>query len=273
METKRFDPRSLEENAREIRIRALTSLYHSQSGHPGSSLSVADIVSTLFFDEMNWESGKEDRFILSKGHAVPAVYAALSIRGYIPEGELRTLRNIGSRLQGHPVAGTLPYIDVSTGSLGQGLSVGVGMAQAMKLKGEDRRVYVILGDGECQEGQVWEAAMSASKFGLDNLVVILDSNKYQNDGPVETTMPLEPLGGKWESFGWYVQRVDGHDISSLQRALKNTTTNVGKPSMIIADTIKGKGVSFIEENRKNHNGAMSESAYRTAMEELRSYHG
>lgn len=263
--------RDLEETAREVRKRALSSLYISKSGHPGSSLSVVDIVTTLFFDEMNWNKGEEDRFILSKGHAVPTIYAALSIKGYLDKSLLDTLREMGSPLQGHPVAGTLPYIDVSTGSLGQGLSVGIGMALAMKLRKEDRRVYVIVGDGESQEGQVWEAAMSASKFKLDNLVAFLDNNGYQNDGLISETMPLEPIKDKWESFGWYVQRVDGHDIFSIQNTLSSARNKKEKPSLIIADTTKGKGVSIFEGNRSKHNGAISQEDYGIAMQELGDY--
>jgi len=192
----------------EIRKRALTALYWAASGHPGSSLSVADIVTSLFFHEMNLEKG--DRFILSKGHAVPAVYAALSLRGDIGTAELRTLRKIGSRLQGHPVAGTIPHIDVSTGSLGQGLSIGLGMAKAKKMKGEKGNIYVVLGDGELQEGQNWEAFMAAPNLGLDNVVAIIDYNGFQNDASVEDTMSISPLEKKLESFGWNVHEVDGN---------------------------------------------------------------
>ena len=197
---------SHEQIAREIRKLTIDSLYAAQSGHPGPSMSIVEILTTLFFSEMNLEGEKRDRFILSKGHAAPSLYATLSVLGHISGNEINSLRTIGSPLEGHPVKGKLPLIDASTGSLGQGLSIGIGYALGMKLKNEKRRVFVIIGDGECQEGQIWEAAMSAPKFALDNLLAIVDYNGYQNDGSVDKTMSLEPIRDKWESFNWHVSR-------------------------------------------------------------------
>ena len=266
---------NLKEASHEIRKRALTSIYQAQAGHLGPSLSWADIAATLFFEEMNLEGKDKDTFVLSKGHAVPSLYAALSLKGYIEENELKTLRQIGSRLQGHPVADYLPTIKISTGSLGQGLSFSWGYAAGNKIQNKKGRVYVVLGDGECQEGQVWEAAMSAPNFSnkgrISGLTAIIDHNKYQGDGSIKDTLSdLEPLAEKWKSFGWYVQEVDGHNYNQLLGAYQNAKEETQKPPMIIAHTIKGKGVSFMEKDPiKWHGAVLNEELYKKAMEELK----
>ena len=261
------DCEQLDVICKEVRRRTLQGLFHAQSGHPGSSLSMVEILTTLFFREMNTQEPLRDRFILSKGHGAPSFYAVLSLKGIISQEQLDTLRDIESPLQGHPVKGTLPFIDASTGSLGQGLSVGIGYALASKIKKEDRRVYVVLGDGELQEGQNWEAAMAGVKFQLENLLAIVDYNRYQNDGPVSETMPLESLKGKWESFGWHVQEVDGHNIEALLQCYQNAREVTG-PSCIIAHTIKGRGVSLIEKNASRYCLAINEQEYHDALKEL-----
>ncbi len=265
----------LKEKANEIRRRALTSIYQAQAGHSGPSLSWADIAATLFFKEMNLKGGDPDLLVLSKGHATPALYAALSLTGEIEEDELKNLRQIGSRLQGHPVADYFPQIKISTGSLGQGLSFSWGYSAGNKLQEKKGRVYVVLGDGECQEGQVWEAAMSAPHFGinkrLSGLTAIIDHNKYQGDDSIKNTLSsLEPLAEKWRSFGWYVQEVEGHNHEQLLNAYENAKKETFKPSMIIAHTKKGKGVSFMEKDPiKWHGAVLDEEHYDKAMEELR----
>ena len=262
--------KSIKDTAREVRKRIITSIYHAGAGHPGPSLSCADILTSLYFKEMKGQ----DICILSKGHAAPAVYATLSLMGEIDNNELKTLREIGSRLQGHPVADTFPQIKASTGSLGQGLSFAWGYSAANKLQDKQERVYAILGDGECQEGQVWEAAMSASKYAnqgkLSGLTAIIDRNGSQGSGTVEETMPsLEPLEDKWKSFGWYVQTVDGHNIEELCAAYKNSRAEEKMPSVIIANTIKGKGISFMEKDPVGwHAGVLDEKLYNQALKEL-----
>ncbi|MBR9701518.1 transketolase [Candidatus Pacearchaeota archaeon] len=263
----------LEKQANEIRRRTITSIYDAQSGHPGPSFSWADIASTLFFEVMNLDGPERDRFILSKGHGVPTLYAALSLRGDLPEEYLRTLREIDSPLQGHPVKGTLDLVDATTGSLGQGLSVGLGYDLTNKLKGNGANVYVVLGDGECQEGQVWEAAMSASKFAREGrssgLIATIDANGYQCEKISEVMPSLEPLGDKWRSFGWDVQEVDGHNINALLGAYENAKKQKSKPSMIIARTIKGKGFSLMEQEPLNwHFRVLTEGEHAQAMKEL-----
>lgn len=247
---------------------------HSQAGHPGGSLSVVDIVTALYFggvmnvrpDDPEWED--RDRFILSKGHACPAVYAALGELGFFPKSAFMTFDHINSILQGHPDMRKTPGIDMSTGSLGQGLSVAVGMALGAKLKGANWRVYVLLGDGELNEGQVWEAAMSAAKFRLNNLTAIVDRNKLQLIGPTEETMPLEPLAAKWQDFGWRVIEADGHDIPSLLCAFDEAQATKEGPAVIIAQTIKGKGVSYMENRAEWHSKAPSAEQLAQALEEL-----
>ncbi len=242
--------------AQEFRIPILEMLCEAKSGHPGGSLSMIDLLTALWFSEMKGvDSAKalavdRDHFILSKGHGVPALYAILAKKGFIEEKELMTLRKTGSRLQGHPDRVRMPIVEASTGSLGQGLSVAQGMAMGLKLDGKKGRVFCVLGDGEIQEGQVWEAALSASKYKLSNLCAILDANNGQIDGPVSEVMPLEPVRGKWESFGWKVVEIDGHNMDAILGAYadfrKHHESGATTPFFIIARTVKGKGVSFME---------------------------
>ncbi|MEW6235758.1 MAG: transketolase [Candidatus Omnitrophota bacterium] len=264
---------TLKQYAKTIRINVVKMLTEAASGHPGGSLSVADIVSALMFGAMKhdpanpkWE--ERDRFIMSKGHCVPALYAALSLAGYFDEKELLTLRRFGSRLQGHPDRIKLEALEASTGSLGQGLSIAVGMALAAKMQKSSWRTYCVLGDGECQEGQVWEAALSAGKFGLDNLTAILDNNNGQIDGYVEDVMPLTPIDAKWRAFNWKVIAIDGHDIGQILRALDEAAQTKGSPTLIWAKTVKGKGVSFMENNVGWHGKAPSREEEKKAVEEL-----
>lgn len=250
----------LNQIANELRLSIIDMLTEAKSGHPGGSLSAIDIITALFFHEMKGIElplpPQRDHFILSKGHAVPALYATLSKKGFIPSEELKTLRQTGSRLQGHPDRVRLPILEASTGSLGQGLSVAQGMAMGLKLDKSPSRVFCLIGDGETQEGQIWEAAMSAPKFKLSNLCVILDYNKGQIDGPVHQVMPIEPVVDKWKAFGWHVLEIDGHDmeqiIKSLQEARQLETSGDGKPVFIVAHTVKGKGVSFMENKIEWH---------------------
>jgi transketolase len=265
----------LEEIARRMRIDIVEMLGQAGSGHPGGSLSAIDMVTALYFqvlkhDPKNPTWAGRDRFVLSKGHAVPAVYACMAEAGYIEKDELKTLRQLGSRLQGHPVTSFLigPGAEACTGSLGQGLSVAQGMAMASKLDGDTFRVYCMLGDGEMQEGQVWEALMSAPKFELDNLICIVDYNKGQIDGPTDEVMSLEPLMDKLAAFNWHVLRVDGHDIGQFLEALVEAQKVKGKPVFIVADTVKGKGVSFMEHPTDWHGAAPNAEQTRKAVEEL-----
>ena len=242
----------------EMRIMILEMLTQARSGHPGGSLSAIDLLTVLWFHEMKGVDSAQtlkserDHFILSKGHAVPALYAILSKKGFIEPSELKTLRQTGSRLQGHPDRVRMPIVEASTGSLGQGLSVAQGMALALKLDTKSSRVYCMVGDGELQEGQIWEAALSAPKFELSNLCVILDANGAQIDGTIDEVMPLEPLADKWRAFGWHVIEINGHDFSKISTAYAEARTlqekGSKKPVFIIARTIKGKGVSFMESN-------------------------
>jgi transketolase len=248
-------------------------LHAAASGHPGGSLSAVEIVTALYFGGVlrydaqrpDWED--RDRFVLSKGHGVPVQYAAMAEAGYLPVDELRTLRQIDSRLQGHPVLGSLPGIEASTGSLGQGLSIGLGMALAARLSRKDFRVFVLLGDGECQEGQVWEAAMAAGHHRPDNLIAIVDYNKFQLDGAVEDIIGLEPLGAKWQAMGWQTREIDGHDMEQVLEALEWSTA-AGAPACIIAHTVKGKGVSFMEGDNAYHGVAPSDDELGRALGEL-----
>ena len=244
----------LVETARECRVQIIRMLTHAGSGHPGGSLSVIDLLVTIFarlrHDPARPEWTDRDRVILSKGHAVPALYTIMAKTGYFPEAQLTTLRKLGSPLQGHPDRVALPGIEAATGSLGQGLSVAVGMALGLKMSSSGARVYAILGDGEIQEGQVWEAAMSAPKLGqpahpLDNLCVIVDYNKIQLDDFTARVLDLEPLVDKWKSFGWAVNEIDGHDLEQIGKALDQAEAAKGGPSLIVAHTVKGKGVSFM----------------------------
>lgn len=263
----------LKEIANECRIDIIKMLELAASGHPGGSLSAIDIITTLFFHEMrmdpgnpNWED--RDRFILSKGHAVPALYAVLAKKGAIPRDELWTLRKTNSRIQGHPDRVMLPVVEASTGSLGQGLSIAQGVAMGLKLAKKDARVYCLMGDGESQEGQVWEALMSAPKFKLNNLVLFLDNNNGQIDGHVEEVMDLRPIGDKLRAFRWNVQEIDGHNIEEIVKALDNAKKCEDKPSVILARTVKGKGVSFMENNIGWHGVAPTAEESKKAQDEL-----
>lgn len=265
---------ALKVKAQQVRESILRMVYAANSGHCGGSLSAADLVTALYFHIMrvnpqdpNWED--RDRFILSKGHACPVIYAALALRGYFPQEELGTLRAINSRLQGHPDMRKTPGLDATTGSLGQGLSLGVGMALAAKIGGKGYRVYVLMGDGETNEGQIWEAAACAAKYGLNNLVGIVDENGLQNDGPTDAIMPMQPLAEKWRAFGWNVLEIDGHDMEQIVTALEQANeSNQGKPTAIIAKTVKGKGVSFMENVVEWHSGAPTDAQLEQALDEI-----
>lgn len=259
--------------ARNIRRDIVTMIHSSKSGHPGGSLSAVEILTSLYFDEMNVDSRNpkmedRDRFVLSKGHAAPVLYSTLAEKGYFDKSELNSLRKIGSMLQGHPDMKGIPGVEMSTGSLGQGFSVACGMAMASKLDNAPWRVYTLLGDGEIQEGIVWEAAMSAAHYKLDNLVAFLDYNGLQIDGEVEKVMNVGPAMDKFKSFGWNVIEIDGHDFDQIFAALDMAKETVGKPTMIIAKTVKGKGVSFMENNAGWHGTAPSDSDLEKALQEL-----
>ena len=263
----------LTEMARNLRILALKIITEAGSGHPGGSLSAADLITALYFHFLRHDSKvphwkDRDRFVLSKGHGAPIVYAALAKCGYFPEEELFTLRKINSRLQGHPDHIRLPYMETSSGSLGQGLSIAQGMAIAAKLNRQDLKIYCLLGDGELQEGQIWEAAMSAPKYKLDNLIAIIDANKGQIDGHTKDVMDLAPLKQKWEAFNWDVQEIDGHNFSEILAALDNAQYGRKKPHMIIANTVKGKGVSFMENKIEWHGVAPTPKERDRAINEL-----
>lgn len=265
--------KAIEEKAKKIRKGIIEEVYSHQSGHPGGSLSVADIIAVLYFKEMNinpqepeWK--ERDRLVLSKGHCAPALYAALANRGYFKTEELKTFRSIEGRLQGHPDKKNIPGVDMSTGSLGQGLSSANGMAIAGKLDKKEYRVYCILGDGELEEGQIWEAAMTSSKNQLDNLCVIVDNNNLQIDGTIEEVMSSYPIDEKFKSFGFQVINIDGHNIQEIIDAFDVAKNVKDKPTCIIAKTIKGKGVSYMENDVKWHGIAPNEEQYQLAMKEL-----
>jgi len=251
--------------ARDCRVQIIRMLTHAGSGHPGGSLSVIDILTTLFFARMRYDPKRpdwpdRDRLVLSKGHCVPAMYCCMAKAGYFPESQLITLRKLGSPLQGHPDRVMLPGIEAATGSLGQGLSMAMGMALGLRLDGRPSRVYCVLGDGETQEGQVWEAAMEAPKLGqpdhpLDNLCVILDYNKIQLDDFVKKVLDLEPVLEKWKGFGWPVLEIDGHDLAQIAKALDQAEAIKGRPTFIVAHTVKGKSVSFMENDPEWHGKA------------------
>jgi transketolase len=276
----RAEVERLEEIARRIRVEIIRTVNHAQVGHLGGPLSAADILAALYFrvlrirpDKPHWP--ERDRFILSKGHSSLVQYAAMALRGYFPVDELRTFDSLGSRLQGHPDMKLLPGIDMSTGSLGMGLSAGLGMALGSRFTGVDPRVYVLLGDGECQEGQVWEAAMAASRYGVDNLVAIVDHNRLQQYGwPGETAdvrlPPAEPgeLIAKWSAFGWRVIEGDGHDMADVVDALERAGERTGRPSVVIAYTVKGHGVSFMAGDYRWHSKPIKPDQFATAMREL-----
>ena len=265
---------SLKATAADIRCDIIEMIATAGAGHPGGSLSAADLVTALYFRVMNIDPQNpdwpdRDRFILSKGHACPVWYAALSNRGYFSRSHLGTLRRLDSILQGHPDMRKTPGIDMTTGSLGHGLSAGLGMALSGKLRNKGYHVWVIIGDGESQEGSVWEAAMAAPKWKADNLTAILDRNHLQNDDCVDAVMPIEPLSDKWRAFGWHVIEIDGHDMDQVVDALETAKTIVGKPTMIIAETIKGKGVSFMEGCVEWHGRAPCQEEADQALDEIR----
>ncbi len=271
---KNTEIKNLEEMAKKIRKGIIEAVYSNHSGHIGGSLSIADILTVLYFKEMNinpkipaWEN--RDRLVLSKGHCAPALYSSLANRGYFDVEELKTFRNINSRLQGHPDKKNIPGIDMSTGSLGQGLSSANGMAIAGKMDNKDYRVYCILGDGEIEEGQIWEAAMTSNKYKLDNLCLIVDNNNLQIDGTVKEVMSSYPIDEKFRSFGFEIIKIDGHDIDEIIKAFEVAKNIKGKPTCIIAKTIKGKGVSFMENQVDWHGKAPNEEEYIKAMEELK----
>lgn len=260
--------------ATRIRMAAIEGVYSAQSGHPGGSLSVADMLAYLYFKEMRvdpsrprWEG--RDRLVLSKGHTAPALYGALALKGYFPLEEMSKLRQVGSMLQGHPDMKAIPGVDMSSGSLGQGISAAVGMALAGKLDAADYRVYAILGDGEIEEGQVWEAAMFASHKKLDNLCVIVDNNNLQIDGTVEEVNSPYPIPEKFEAFGFHTLSIDGHDFDQIEAALNEAKATKGKPTAIIQKTVKGKGVSFMENQVGWHGSAPKQEQYDLAMDELK----
>ncbi len=257
-----------------VRMGIIEGTFNAKSGHPGGSLSIAEIITYLYFKEMNIDPQKpdmpeRDRFVLSKGHAAPALYSVMAQKGYFPVEELKTLRKVDSRLQGHPSMKCLPGIDISSGSLGQGISAACGMALGAKLKGADFRVYSILGDGEIEEGQVWEAAMYASAKKLDNLVAFVDNNNLQIDGTVEEVNSPYPIPEKFAAFGWNVIEIDGHSFDEIENALNAARDCKGKPTAIVAKTVKGKGVSFMENQVNWHGSAPNAEQYETAMNELK----
>ena len=268
-----MDIKELEEKAKIIRKEIIEQVYLASSGHPGGSLSIADIMAVLYFDELNinpknpkWED--RDRMILSKGHCAPALYAALSERGYFPKENLKSFRKIESNLQGHPNMNEVPGVDMSTGSLGQGFSVANGIAISAKMDKKNYRVYTILGDGEIEEGQIWEAAMAANKYKLDNLCVIIDNNNLQIDGTIEEVMSSYPIDKKFESFGFNVINIDGNNTQQIKTAFMRAKQIKGKPTCIIAKTIKGKGISFMENKVEWHGKAPNEEQYNQAIKEL-----
>jgi len=263
----------LEKMAKQLRRHVITMIATAGSGHPGGSLSAADIVTALYFKVMRHDPKKpqwpdRDRFVLSKGHAAPILYAALAESGYFPLEELSTLRKLDSRLQGHTDRTLTPGVEMSAGSLGQGLSYGIGIALAGRLDKRDYQVYVLLGDGECDEGQVWEAAMFAPHHGVDNLTAIVDHNDLQLSGRVCDIMGLEPLVDKWRAFNWHVLEINGHDMGEILKALKKAREIKGKPTVIIAHTVKGKGVSFMEGNVDFHGKAPTPQEAEIALKEL-----
>ena len=270
---KKMENLELEKIANEVRKGIVTAVHSAKSGHPGGSLSAADILTYLYFEEMNIDpkdpkKEDRDRLVLSKGHVAPGLYATLAQRGYFPKEDLKTLRHTSSYLQGHPDMKHIPGVDMSSGSLGQGLSAAVGMALAGKMKKKDYRVYAVTGDGEIQEGQIWEAAMFAGARKLDNLVVIVDNNNLQIDGAVSDVCSPYPIDKKFEAFNFHVINIDGNDFDEIRAALKEARETKGMPTAIIAKTIKGKGVSFMEDQAGWHGKAPNDEEYRIAMDEL-----
>ncbi len=264
----------LKQKASKIRQNIIEEVYQAKSGHPGGSLSIADILTVLYFKEMNIDpknpvSKNRDRLVLSKGHCSPALYSCLAERGYFEVKDLKTFRNINSYLQGHPDKNKVPGVDMTTGSLGQGLSCANGMAIAGKMNQQDYRVYAILGDGEIEEGQIWEAAMAANKYKLDNLCVVVDNNNLQIDGTIEEVMSSYPIDEKFRSFGFEVINIDGHDIEEIIKAFEVAKNIKGKPTCVIAKTIKGKGVKFMENQASWHGKAPNQEQYEQALAEIK----
>ena len=262
----------LQVNACKVRKGIIEGVYNAKSGHPGGSLSIADLLTYLYFEKMNVNSSDpedpdRDRFVLSKGHCAPALYAVLALKGYFSDKELKSLRHIGAMLQGHPCIHT-KGIDMSSGSLGQGISAACGMALAGKLDGKSYKVYTVLGDGEIEEGQVWEAAMFAAHKNLDNLIAVVDNNGLQIDGPISEVCSPEPITDKFAAFGWHVITMDAHDFDSIEKAFAEAETISGKPVAIIQKSIKGKGVSFMENQVSWHGSAPNKEQYEQAMKEL-----
>ena len=267
------EKRALQITACKVRMGVIEGTHGAKAGHPGGSLSAADVFTYLYFKEMNidpknpkWEG--RDRFVLSKGHTAPGLYAALANRGFFPVEDLPTLRHIGSYLQGHPNMNTVPGVDMSTGSLGQGISCACGMALGLKHRGSSARVYTLLGDGEIQEGQVWEACMFAAHYKLDNLCVIVDNNGLQIDGPISQVMSPYPIDEKLAAFGFHVRTIDAHDFDQIEDAFNEARTVKGQPSAIVLKSTKGKGVSFMENNVGWHGKAPNDAEYEQAMKEL-----
>ncbi len=259
--------------AAKARAEAVSMVYRAQSGHPGGSLSCVDIVTSLYFEEMkvdpkNPHDPDRDRFVMSKGHCSPCLYSVLALRGFFPVEDLKMFRRIDGHMSGHVEMHHVPGVDMSTGSLGQGISVAVGMALAGKIAQKNYRVYAVMGDGEIQEGQPWEAFASAAKYKLDNLCVVIDVNGLQIDGPTSEVMPMEPLDAKFEAFGAHVIKVDGHDFDDLRAAFAEARYVKGQPTVILAKTVKGKGVSYMENNVSWHGKAPNDAQYETAMTEL-----
>ena len=268
-----MENRQLKIIANEVRMDIIEGTHAAKCGHPGGSLSAADIVTFLYFEELNVDpkdprNPDRDRFVLSKGHAAPALYGVMAERGFFPKEEITTLRKMGSRLQGHPSMNHLPGVDMSTGSLGQGVSAACGMALAAKLQKKDFRVYALLGDGEIEEGEVWEAAMFAAAKKLDNLTLIIDCNNLQIDGTLADVNSPEPIDKKFEAFGFHVISIDGHDFDQIRAAFAEAKTVKGQPTAIIAKTVKGKGVSFMENVCDWHGKATNDAEFKVAMADL-----
>ena len=264
----------LQSLANDVRLLAITGIYNAKSGHPGGSLSAADLLTYLYFAEMkvdpkNPKDDTRDRFVLSKGHAAPALYGVLAKKGFFPETEVASLRKLGAMLQGHPDMKAIPGVDMSTGSLGQGISTACGMAVAGKRLAKDYRVYAVLGDGELEEGQVWEAAMFAGHYKLDNLCAFVDNNNLQIDGSIDTVCSPYPIGEKFAAFGWNVLEIDGHDFDQIEDACKKARECKGKPTMVVCKTVKGKGVSFMENQAGWHGVAPNAEQYEAAVNELK----
>ena len=267
------DVEELKSISKRIRIKILHMLTLAGSGHTGGSLSAADVATAIYFSKMKFDPANpqwedRDRFIMSKGHAAPLIYAIMAAAGYFPKETIDTLRKVESPLQGHPCCKRLPGIEVSTGSLGQGLSVANGMALGLRLDNNPARVYCIMGDGEIQEGQIWEAAMTAAHYNIDNICAVVDNNELQIDGPVEEVMGIQPVHDKWEAFGWHTISIDGHDMEEILRALDEAENTKGKPTVIIANTTKGKGVSFFENKVEYHGAAPSQDEFERAVKEI-----